>query len=38
MAKYKIISIPQYAPGGETNGAPEWLKKKKKYSEWDFEL
>jgi hypothetical protein len=30
MAKYKIISIPQYAPGGETNGAPEWLKKKKK--------
>ena len=30
MAKYKIKSIPQYAPGGETNWAPEWLKKKKK--------
>ena len=30
MAKYKIISIPQYAPGGETNWPPDWLKKKKK--------
>jgi hypothetical protein len=30
MAKYKIKSIPQYAPGGETNWAPDWLKKKKK--------
>ena len=30
MAKYKIKSIPQYAPGGETNRAPDWFKRKKK--------
>lgn len=26
MAKYKITSIPQYAPGGETNWPPDWIK------------
>jgi len=32
MAKYRITSIPQYAPGGETNGLPDWMKRKKKKS------
>ena len=26
MAKYKITSIPQFAPGGETNWPPDWMK------------
>jgi hypothetical protein len=30
MAKYRITSIPQYAPGGETNWPPDWMKRKKK--------
>lgn len=25
MAKYKITSIPQFAPGGETNWPPDWM-------------
>jgi len=32
MAKYRITSIPQYAPGGETDW-PKWLKRKKKSEE-----
>jgi len=32
MAKYRITSIPQYAPGGETNWPPDWMKRKKKKS------
>jgi hypothetical protein len=26
MAKYRITSIPQFAPGGETNWPPDWVK------------
>ena len=39
MAKYRITSIPQYAPGGETNWPPDWMKRKKKKSnsETNFE-
>ena len=33
MAKYRITSIPQYAPGGETNWPPDWMKRKKKKSD-----